>query len=165
MSILKEGIHCESGLVLEDFLFPNETIKYQSPNKISYLGDKFYFYITNQRILVYRSKGKVSKKARVIAEKLEDIKRLSYNEKGLIRKKAHLSVQTENKRMFLEGKIPDIKNIWQELQKYTKKDVTTVRKKRKKKNKPSNAGTYVKKKVEGLSTEAPLTHLEFLVCK
>jgi len=132
MSVLKEGIHCESGLVLEDFLFPNETIKYQSPNKINYLGDKFYFYITNQRILVYRSKGKVFKKDRVIAEKLEAIEGLSYNEKGLMRKKALLSVQTENKRMFFVGKIPDIKEIWQELQKYTKKEVTPVRKKGKK---------------------------------
>jgi len=132
MSIFKEGIHCESGLVLEDFLLPNETIRYQSSNKISYFGDKFYFYITNRRILVYRSKGKVFKKDRIIAEKLEDIKSLSYNEKGLMRKKALLSVQTESKRMFFEGKIPDVKDIWQELQKYTKKEVTTVRKKGKK---------------------------------
>ncbi len=132
MSILKEEIHCESGLVLKDFLLPNETIKYQSPNKISYLGDKFYFYITNQRILAYRSKGKVFKKDRVVAEKLEAITSLSYNEKGLMRKKALLNVQTESKRMFFEGKIPDVKDIWQELQKYTEKDVTTVKKKGKK---------------------------------
>jgi len=116
-------------LVLEDFLLPNETVRYQSSNKISYFGDKFYFYITNRRILVYRSKGKVFKKDRVIAEKLEDITSLSYNEKGLMRKKGLLSVQTESKRMFFEGKIPDVKDIWQELQKYTKKEVTTVRKK------------------------------------
>jgi len=132
MSILKEEIHCESGLVLKDFLLPNETIKYQSPNKISYLGDKFYFYITNQRILAYRSKGKVFKKDRVVAEKLEAITSLSYNEKGLMRKKALLNVQTESKRMFFEGKIPDVKDIWQELQKYTEKDVTTMKKKGKK---------------------------------
>jgi len=119
-------------LVLKDFLLPNETIKYQSPNKISYLGDKFYFYITNQRILAYRSKGKVFKKDRVVAEKLEAITSLSYNEKGLMRKKALLNVQTESKRMFFEGKIPDVKDIWQELQKYTEKDVTTVKKKGKK---------------------------------
>jgi len=34
--------------------------------------------------------------------------------------------------MFFEGKIPDVKDIWQELQKYTEKDVTTVKKKGKK---------------------------------
>jgi len=119
-------------LVLEDFLFPNEIVIYQSEKKIRYLGYKFYFYITNRRILVYRRRGKVFKKDRVIAEKLEDIKSLSYNEKGLMRKKARLSVQTENKRMFFEGKIPDVKDIWQELQRHIKKDVRTVRRKRKK---------------------------------
>jgi hypothetical protein len=144
MSVLKEGIHCESGLVLKDFLLPNETIKYQSPNKLSYLGDKFYFYITNQRILAYRSKGKYFKKDRIVAEKLEAITSLSYNEKGLMRKKALLNVQTESKRMFFEGKIPDVKGIWQELQKYTEKDVTTVKKKESK-IKTSNIRNYVKK--------------------
>lgn len=119
-------------MVLEDFLFPNETIKYQTTNKINYLGDKFYFYITNQRILVYRSKGKIFKKDKIIAEKLEAIKSLGYNEKGLMRKKAVLSVQTESRRMFFEGKILDVKDIWQKLQKQTKKDVMTVRKKGKK---------------------------------
>jgi len=109
-------------LVLEDFLLPKETIKYQSPGKIRYLGDQFYFYITNKRILVYRSRGKFFKKDRVIAERLEAIKSLNYNEMGVIRKMGYLSVETESKRMFFEGKIPDVKGIWQELQKYIKKE-------------------------------------------
>ena len=116
------AIECELDLVLKDFLLPNETIRYESPRKIRYLGDKFYFYITNQRILAYRSKGKVFKKDRIIAEKLEAIKSLNYHEKGLMRKKGCLGVQTESKRMFFEGKIPDMKGIWQELQKYIKKE-------------------------------------------
>ena len=37
-------------------------------------------------------------------------------------KKGYLSVETESKRMFFEGKIPDVKGIWQELQKYIKKE-------------------------------------------
>ncbi len=89
---------------------------------IRYLGDKFYFYITNRRILVYRGRGKVFKKDRVIAERLEAIKSLNYNERGLVRKRGYLSVQTESKRMFFEGKIPDVKGIWQELQKLTEKE-------------------------------------------
>ena len=122
MSGLKTAIECELDLVLKDFLLPNEAIRYRSPSKIRYLGDKFYFCITNQRILVYRRRGKVLKKDRIIAERLEAIKNLSYNERGLVRKKGFLSVQTESKRMFFEGKIPDIKSIWQELQKYIKKE-------------------------------------------
>jgi len=73
------AIECELELVLEDFLLPSETVRYESPSKIRYLGDKFYFYITNKRILA-------------------------------------------SKRMFFEGKIPDMKGIWQELQKYIKKE-------------------------------------------
>jgi hypothetical protein len=122
MSGLKTAIECELDLVLKDFLLPNEAIRYRSPGKIRYLGDKFYFCITNQRILVYRRRGKVFKKDRIIAERLEAIKNLSYNERGLMRKKGFLSVQTESKRMFFEGKIPDVKGIWQELQKYIKKE-------------------------------------------
>lgn len=122
MSGLKTAIECELGLVLEDFLLPRETIRYKSPGKIRYLGEKFYFYITNRRILVYRSRGKVFKKDRAIAERLEAIKSLNYNERGLVRKKGYLSVETESKRMFFEGKIPDVKGIWQELQKYIKKE-------------------------------------------
>ena len=117
----EESNKCELVLVLEDFLLPNEVIRYQSPGMIRYLGDKFYFYITNRRILVYRSRGKVLKKDRVIAERLEAIKSLNYNERGLVRKKGYLSVETESKRMFFEGKILDVKGIWQELQKYIKR--------------------------------------------
>ena len=122
MSDLKTAIECELDLVLKDFLLPNEAIRYRSPGKIRYLGDKFYFCITSQRILVYRRRGKVFKKDRIIAERLEAIENLSYNERGLVRKRGFLSVQTESKRMFFEGKIPDVKGIWQELQKYIKKE-------------------------------------------
>ncbi|MDH5438437.1 MAG: hypothetical protein OEX76_06005 [Candidatus Bathyarchaeota archaeon] len=122
MSGLKTAIECELDLVLKDFLLPNEAIRYRSPGKIRYLGDKFYFCITNQRMLVYRRRGKVFKKDRIIAERLEAIENLSYNERGLVRKKGFLGVQTESKRMFFEGKIPDVKGIWQELQKYIKKE-------------------------------------------
>ncbi|UCE15588.1 MAG: hypothetical protein JSV12_06855 [Candidatus Bathyarchaeota archaeon] len=101
---------------------PNEAIKYQSLGKVRYLGDKFYFYITDQRILIYRGKGKVFKKDRVITERLEAIKSLSYREGGLVRKRSYLSVETEGKRLFFEGKISDVKGIWQELQKYLKRE-------------------------------------------
>ncbi len=120
MSFSKTAVECELNLVLNEFLLPKEAIKYQSPGMIRYLGSKFYFYITNQRILVYRSRGKVFKKDRIIAERLEAVKSLNYNEKGLLRKKGYLHIQTESKRMFFEGRITDIKGIWQELQKYIK---------------------------------------------
>jgi len=109
-------------LVLEDFLFPGEIIIFQS-GKVKTLKDHFDFYITDQRILLYRRRGVVFKKERVIAERIEDIRTLHYDEKGIAKKKGVLRIETVSKKMEpIEGKISDIKAIWQELQKYIKRD-------------------------------------------
>jgi len=109
-------------LVLEDFLFPGEVITFQS-GKVKTLNDHFDFYITDQRILLYRRRGVVFKKERVIAERIEDIRTLHYDEKGIAKKKGVLRIETVSKKMEpIEGKISDIKAIWQELQKYIKRD-------------------------------------------
>ena len=112
----------ESSLVLEDFLFPGETVIFQS-GKVKTLNDRFDFYVTDQRILLYRRRGVVFKKDRVVAERIEDIRTLHYNEKGIAKKKGVLRIETISKKMEpLEGKISDIKAIWQELQKHIKKE-------------------------------------------
>jgi hypothetical protein len=109
-------------LVLEDFLFPGEIITFQS-GKVKTLDDRFEFYITDQRILLYRRRGVVFKKDRIIAEKIEDIRTLHYDEKGIAKKKGVLRIETMGKKMEpIEGKRSDIKAIWQELQKYVKKE-------------------------------------------
>ena len=109
-------------MVLEDFLIPKEVITFQS-GKVKTLDDSFDFYITNQRILLYRRKGVLFRKDRVITERLEDVRALHYVEKGLVNKKGVLRIETSTKKMDpIEGKIPDIKAIWQELQRYVKKD-------------------------------------------
>ena len=109
-------------MVLEDFLFPGETIIFQS-GKVKTLNDRFDFYITDQRILLYRRRGVMFKKDRVIAERIEDIRTLHYNEKGIMKKKGVLRIETMGKKMEpIEGKVFDIKAIWQELQKYIKKE-------------------------------------------
>lgn len=112
----------ESNLVLEDFLLPGEVIKFQS-GKVKTLSDRFDFYITDQRILLHRRRGVVFKKDRVIAERIEDIRTLHYDEKGLVKKRGVLCIETVGKKMEpIEGKILDIKAIWQELQKYIKRE-------------------------------------------
>ena len=63
-------------MVLEDFLFPGETIIFQS-GKVKTLNDRFDFYITDQRMLLYKRRGFVLKKDRVIAERIEDIHMLA----------------------------------------------------------------------------------------
>jgi len=109
-------------LVLEDFLFPGETIIFQS-GKVVTLNDRFDCYITDQRILLHRRRGVVFKKDRVIAERIEDIRTLHYDEKGIVKKRGILRIETVSKKMEpIEGKASDIKAIWQELQKYIKKE-------------------------------------------
>ena len=109
-------------MVLQDFLFPQEVIKYQSPSKIKYGDFPYDFYITDQRILCHSLTGLIFKKDRVVAERLEDITTLSYNEKGLIGKKGILTVNTSSKVMKFEGRPSDVKTIWQELQKYIRRE-------------------------------------------
>jgi hypothetical protein len=47
-----------------------------------------------------------------------------YSEKGIIRKKGILTIETFSKKMSpIIGKVQDIKAIWQELQKYIRKDL------------------------------------------
>ena len=112
----------ESSLVLEDFLLPGEVIIFQS-GEVKTLNDHFDFYITDQRILLHRRRGAVFKKDRVISERIEDIRTLHYDEKGLVKKKGVLRIETVSKKMEpIEGKVPDIKAIWQELQKYIKRN-------------------------------------------
>ena len=109
-------------MVLTDFLYPGETIVFQS-HKIESLSDSFFFYITDQRILLYRRRGVLFKKDRIIAERIEDIRTMQYSEIGVLRKKGVLHIETLSKKMDpIVGKVPDIKAIWQELQKYIRKD-------------------------------------------
>ena len=109
-------------MVLSDFLYPGETIVFQS-GKIASLNDHFFFYITDQRILLYRRRGFLFKTDRVIAERLEDIRTMHYVEKGVLRKRGVLCIETLSKKMEpIVGKVSDIKAIWQEMQKYIRKN-------------------------------------------
>lgn len=48
---------------------------------------------------------------------------MRYGEKGVVRKKGILLIETYSKKMDpLTGKVRDIKAIWQEMQKYIRKD-------------------------------------------
>lgn len=114
-----------NNLGLTEFLFPGETVLFQS-GKIDSLNDSFFFYITNQRILMYRRRGVLFKKDRVVAERLEDIRTMHYSEKGILRKKGVLRIETFSKKMDpIIGKVRDVKAIWQEMQKYIRKDSAT----------------------------------------
>jgi hypothetical protein len=112
-------------LVLGDFLYPGETVVFQS-GKVKTLNDVFFFYITDQRILLHRRRGVMFKKDRIVAERLDDIRAMQYTEVGVLRKKGVLRIETLCKKMEpIVGKVSDIKAIWQEMQKYIRKEPST----------------------------------------
>ncbi len=112
-------------MVLTDFLYPGETIVFQS-NRIESLNDHFFLYITDQRLLLHRRRGVLFKKDRIITERIEDIRSMQYGEKGVLRKRGILDIETYSKKMGpIVGKVADIKAIWQEMQKYIRKDPMT----------------------------------------
>jgi hypothetical protein len=112
-------------VVLTDFLYPGEAVVFQS-GKVRTLNDQFFFYITDQRILLHRRRGVLFKKDRIIAERIEDIRTMQYSEKGALKKKGILRIETVSKKMEpIVGKVSDIKAIWQEMQKYLRKDPLT----------------------------------------
>jgi hypothetical protein len=124
ISVQKIMKNKENILVLTDFLYPGETIIFQS-GKIESLNDSFFFYITDQRILLHRRRGVISKKDRIIAERIEDIRTMQYGERGTIRKKGVLHIETLSKKMDpIVGKVADIKAIWQEMQKHIRRDLS-----------------------------------------
>ena len=115
----------ESNLVLTDFLYPGEAVVFQS-GKVRTLNDQFFFYITDQRILLHRRRGVLFKTDRIIAERIEDIRTMQYSERGVVKKKGVLRIETLSKKMEpIVGKVSDIKAIWQEMQKYIRKDPPT----------------------------------------
>jgi hypothetical protein len=112
----------ESSLVLTDFLYPGESVVFQS-GKVNSLNDQFFFFITDQRILLYRRRGVLVKRDRIIAERLEDIRTMNYSERGIFRRRGVLRIETFSKKMdAIVGKVADIKAIWQEMQKYITRD-------------------------------------------
>ncbi len=104
--------------MLEDFLFPQEVIRYQSKQEIRYGKDDYVLYITNRRIIGHKRKGFVLKKDRVFSVALEEINALKYDEQGLINKKGVLTIETKTQKIPFEGKIEDVKVVWREMQKF-----------------------------------------------
>lgn len=110
-------------MVLEDFLLPGEVIKFHSLRKVKAYNVSFDFIITDQRILLYRRRGVLLRKDTIIAERIDDIRTLNYDEKGIVKKKGVLRIETMSKKLDpIEGRVPDVKAIWQEMHKYIKKE-------------------------------------------
>ena len=108
-------------MALQDWMLPNEDIKYTAPEPISYTGLNYRFYITNERIILHAIRGAFFPKESVATERLDDIVTMNYEEQGLIQKWGILKIETKNKKTNFAGRPETIKAIWQTLQQYIRR--------------------------------------------
>jgi hypothetical protein len=104
--------------MLEDFLFPQEMIQYQSDRLLQYADTEYVIFITNRRVLGHVRHGLIRRKDRVLSVALEEITNLQYDEKGLVSKKGQLLIVTRTQNHLFTGRPEDVKIIWKEMQKH-----------------------------------------------
>lgn len=99
---------------LEDYLMPNENIRYQSDFDIQY-GDKSYTVVlTDIRLILYARKGLIFKSDDVVTEAIRDVQGIKYKESGILFKSAYLEVLSKSK-LVLTGNQAAIKTLYQRL--------------------------------------------------
>lgn len=104
---------------LQEFLFPQEEVKYQSPNTVQLAGQNDYVvYITNRRVIGHKIQGHIFKKDNVVSIALQEITDLVYEEKGLPKKGVLNIITVTKKEGPFKGKPEDMKVLWREMQKY-----------------------------------------------
>ena len=108
-------------VALQDWLLPNEDIKYTAPEPITYTGLQYRFYSTSERILLHAVRGVFFPKESVATERLADIISMNYEEQGIIQKWGILKVETKDKKTNFAGRPETIKAIWQTLQQYIRR--------------------------------------------
>lgn len=103
--------------MLEDVLEAQEIIVFRSV--ISGLEYEHETYdelaITNKRIVFYKKTGIVFKKDKSASISLANIQSINFREKGVIRKKGVLEIHLVKSIIPLEGKLSEIKHIYQNL--------------------------------------------------
>ena len=104
-------------LATEDFLLPNETVRYRSETQVKY-DDEFYtLYVTNLRLIAHTRSGlMLYTKDKLVAERFKDIQNISYKETGILSKKGILTATTQDTKVVFEGNPKEIKTIWQKTQ-------------------------------------------------
>jgi hypothetical protein len=99
---------------LEDYLMPNENIRYQSDFDVIY-GDKAYTVVlTDIRLILYSRRGLLFKSDDVVTEAIRDIQGIKYKETGMLIKSSYLEILSKS-RIVLSGNRAALKTLYQRL--------------------------------------------------
>ncbi|MEM5831183.1 MAG: hypothetical protein QXO40_03195 [Candidatus Aenigmatarchaeota archaeon] len=106
--------------MLQDFLAPDENIRYRSPGTVEFAGDEYEFYITDRRFVWYKREGLIFKKDKIIMHPLDQVKEIRYREAGILRKKAIIEIWFSDKKHEFSGSLSTMRAIYSEMQVYMK---------------------------------------------
>ncbi|MCL1976738.1 MAG: zinc ribbon domain-containing protein [Candidatus Bathyarchaeota archaeon] len=93
---------------LEDYLMPNESIKYQSECNVRYGEKEYSVILTDIRLILYAIRGMFFKSDDVVTELLTNIRGIKYKETGILTKTAHLQVNCIETQKANAGSIIDL---------------------------------------------------------
>lgn len=108
--------------MLQDYIVPQEQIKFQSSAFVKVGGKNYRLILTSGRILLYAQRGRIAKNEDVMMTKLDELEGISYLEKGLMKKQGIIEIRGKT-LLQLSGPPLEIKPLYQQLIQYCLKDV------------------------------------------
>jgi predicted molibdopterin-dependent oxidoreductase YjgC len=103
--------------LIQDFIVPQEEIKFQSSSYVKVGGKNYRLILTNGRILLYAQRGRITKNEDVVMTKLDELQGITYKEKGLIRKQGVIEIQGTT-FLQLSGTATEIKPLYKQLMQF-----------------------------------------------
>jgi len=105
------------GMSVESYLMPGEEIQYKTAN-VEMGGSTYDLYVTNKRVVLFKARGLVFKKADLLAYKMSDIQNVTYREEGLAFKKGVLGIELAKARIEVKGKSDAIRGAYQAIMQF-----------------------------------------------
>jgi hypothetical protein len=103
--------------LLQDFIVPQEQIKFQSSAFVKVGGKNYRLILTDGRILLYGQRGRIAKNEDVVMAKLDELQGITYKEKGLFKKQGMIEIQART-NLLLSGSAIELKPLYQQLMQF-----------------------------------------------
>lgn len=99
---------------IEDYLLPNENIRFQSDGDIAYGTKKYEVILTDKRLILFARRGLIFKNDDVISDTISEIQGIKYKERGRLFKKSFIEIYGRSK-IRLEGEKKSMLTLYQRL--------------------------------------------------
>jgi predicted nucleotidyltransferase len=103
--------------MLQDYIVPQEQIKFQSSANVKLDGKNYRLILTEGRILLYARRGRIAKNEDVVTVRLGELQGIRYKESGILKKQGVIEIQAKSV-LYLSGSVVEIKSLYQRLMQY-----------------------------------------------